>query len=71
MSKLMLPVLTLFVATSVFAQSENNKLQFSSEGIFKTAQFTDLHWDNHSPDYKQTIQTIESVLAIEKPHLTS
>ena len=65
MSKLTLPVLTLFVATSVFAQSENNKLQFSSEGIFKTAQFTDLHWDNHSPECEQTIQTIESVLALK------
>lgn len=69
MRKFTLSVLTLFVAAIAIAQNENNKLQFSSEGTFKIAQFTDLHWDHNSPKCEQTIQTIESVLAIEKPNL--
>lgn len=42
---------------------------FFREGLFKIAQFTDLHWDERSANTRQTIATIRAVLDQEKPDL--
>ena len=45
------------------------QLKFNRGKTFKVAQFTDIHWDNNSENCLKTIETIESVLKIEKPDL--
>ncbi|WP_423127924.1 PA14 domain-containing protein [Gaoshiqia sp. Z1-71] len=51
--------------------SAQNKIQFQfrKDRTFKIAQFTDIHWDNHSPACTKTFETIEHVLKTEKPDL--
>jgi hypothetical protein len=49
------------------APPEKNRLQFNSEGKFKIAQFTDLHYVNGSPNSAVTTETIQYVLETEKP----
>lgn len=52
----------------ILAQS-NIQFQFRKDHTFKIAQFTDIHWDNASPGCAATIETINHVLATEKPDL--
>uniref|UniRef100_A0AB33J4Y8 Metallophosphoesterase n=1 Tax=Prevotella sp. GTC17259 TaxID=3236795 RepID=A0AB33J4Y8_9BACT len=55
----------LFVATAVHAQQ---RLAFH-DGTFKIAQFTDIHWDESSPNCPKTIAAIDAVIAAEKPDM--
>lgn len=59
----------LFFASSLSAKDNSIKLVFNTNGLFKIAQFTDLHWSHTSPDCAKTIATIQYVLEAEKPDL--
>jgi len=50
-------------------QGADRKLRFNEAGQFKIAQFTDLHWDDTSPNVEQTKAVIEHVLETEKPNI--
>lgn len=50
-------------------QATMAKLRFNNEGLFKIAQFTDLHWDEASPNCAQTKAVIQHVLEMEQPDL--
>lgn len=54
-----------FFTTTVYAQQ---RLTFHN-GTFKIAQFTDIHWDEKSPNCLQTIAAINSVIADEHPDM--
>ncbi|WP_262245049.1 metallophosphoesterase [Parapedobacter soli] len=45
------------------------KLRFNSDGHFKIAQFTDLHWEDASPNSARTKEVILHILAAEQPDL--
>lgn len=62
---LLLIILVSTIPVGIFAQP---KLHFEN-GVFKIAQFTDLHWDDKSPNCAETTNTIKKVLEMEKPHL--
>ena len=57
-----------FGSMSSFSK-ENIKFRFNKAGQFKIAQFTDIHWNNTSPNCAKTIETIKAVLEAEKPDL--
>lgn len=44
-------------------------LAFDSEGLFKIAQFTDVHWNPTSPHNAQTKAVIQHILQTEQPDL--
>ena len=69
--KIMILVAVLFILSSVLPLSAQNKIQFQfrKDHTFKIAQFTDIHWDNNSPNCAKTIETIQHVLTIEKPDI--
>ncbi len=46
-----------------------HQFKFRSDHTFKIVQFTDIHWNNNSPKCVQTTETINLVLATEKPDL--
>ncbi len=50
-------------------KASTSKLRFDAEGKFKIAQFTDLHWDNASPNSAKTEAVIRHVLDAERPDL--
>jgi len=62
---ILLLILWVTIAAGGFAQAN---LRFEN-GVFKIAQFTDLHWDDKSSNCIETTKTIKSVLDQEKPHL--
>lgn len=45
------------------------ELRFDETGIFKIAQFTDLHWDDTSPNCDETRAVIQAVLETEQPDI--
>lgn len=51
--------------------SEETKLslRYTDNGLFKIAQFTDMHWDNSSSNTAKTISSIKYILETEKPDL--
>jgi hypothetical protein len=63
----------VFLATITFAACQPatspNKIQlkFNNDGVFKIAQFTDLHFVDGSPNSAKTEATIKYVLQTEKP----
>lgn len=57
-----------FFVIAVFKVDAQNKLHFE-KGVFKIAQFTDLHWNDNSPKCSETINTIQKVLETERPDL--
>jgi len=59
----------LLCLTAMASSKENIKLRFDRKGQFKIAQFTDIHWDNKSPNCSKTVEVIKSVLSTEKPDL--
>jgi len=64
-------IIAAFSNTS-FSQNggEKNMLKFNSEGKFKIAQFTDVHWNNDKKDEcDKTIQSFLAVVKNEKPDL--
>lgn len=67
MKKYLFIVATLFCATVSFAQKGNIQLKFNKDGCFKIAQFTDIHWSDHSPHCSKTIEVIKQVLVAERP----
>lgn len=68
--KLTLLVLLLsFQVISPLSAQQKIQLQFRNDHTFKIAQFTDLHWDNNSPQCAATAETIRKVLSSEKPDL--
>lgn len=44
-----------------------NTLKFNTQGQFKIAQFTDIHWDNNSENCPKVAASIKHVLETEKP----
>lgn len=64
----LLLVLTVGLVSELQAQAKI-QFQFRKDHTFKIAQFTDIHWDHASPDCSKTIETINHVLATEKPDL--
>lgn len=61
-------ILIIFASLLSFGAIAQTQLSFDN-GVFKIAQFTDLHWSDNSPNCEQTINTINKVLEIEQPHL--
>lgn len=58
-----------FLFFTLSAKDNSVKLTFNEKGVFKIAQFTDLHWSHTSPDCAKTTATIQYVLETEKPDL--
>ncbi len=68
----MLNILFLIFAVLVvqpLSAQKNIQLKFGKEHTFKIAQFTDIHWENNSPECAKTIETIQFVLNVENPDL--
>ncbi|MDR0349512.1 MAG: metallophosphoesterase [Tannerella sp.] len=63
--------ITLFnlLCVALSAKDTSIKLAFNEKGLFKIAQFTDLHWSHTSPGCAKTTATIQYVLETEKPDL--
>lgn len=60
----------LFLSISVLSYGQTDiQFRFNKDGQFKVAQFTDIHWDNNSPNCVETTATINHVLATEKPDI--
>lgn len=57
----------ILLALNVLASYARPVLRFRPDGTFRVAQFTDLHWDDKSPNCAKTVATIQAVLAQEKP----
>lgn len=49
--------------------AEGPQLKFKTDGTFKIAQFTDIHWDPASENNHKTIELIKLILQEEKPDL--
>jgi hypothetical protein len=62
-------LLLLLNAFSQASAQSKIQLQFRNDHTFKIAQFTDMHWDNNSPQCAATTETIRKVLSAEKPDL--
>ncbi|HEY9551805.1 MAG TPA: metallophosphoesterase, partial [Prevotella sp.] len=60
--------LILFLAVAAHVLWAQQRLAFSN-GKFKIAQFTDIHWDARSANCTQTEATIRAVIEAEKPRL--
>jgi hypothetical protein len=70
LKKLSLLLLLLIVQIAKPLSAQNKiQFQFRNDHTFKIAQFTDLHWDNNSPQCAATTETIRKVLSSEKPDL--
>lgn len=63
--------MSVLSVTGISSLSGQTKIefQFRKDHTFKIAQFTDLHWDNNSPNCSKTIETIQHVLNAEHPDL--
>ena len=63
-------LITLTIGLNSFQTlGSQHTFKFRKDHTFKVAQFTDIHWNNNSPKCAQTIETINLVLATEKPDL--
>ena len=72
MKKLIFILAALALAVSCTNERGSGKpeLRFNSEGEFKIAQYTDLHWDEEVPEEVEIIKNIiRGVTAAEKPDL--
>ena len=58
----------LFACLILFGAYAQKSVAFR-EGKLKIVQLTDIHWDPQSKNCAQTAQTIEAVLALEKPDI--
>ena len=58
----------LFASLILFGAYAQKSVAFR-EGKLKIVQLTDIHWDPQSKNCAQTAQTIEAVLALEKPDI--
>lgn len=58
----------LFASLILFGAYAQKSVAFR-EGKLKIVQLTDIHWDPQSKNCAQTTQTIETVLALEKPDI--
>ncbi|MDO5665478.1 MAG: metallophosphoesterase family protein [Bacteroidia bacterium] len=65
MRKVLLGCLFLLIFTSVEAQ----KLNFNKNGLFKIAQFTDVHYVHGNPKSDTALMVIQRVLDAEKPDM--
>ncbi len=65
-----LVLLSIILIPAFPVSGQNNTLfKFRKDNTFKIAQFTDIHWDNNSRNCTVTKETIENILAAEKPDL--
>lgn len=62
-------ILTALFASLILLGSYAQKSVAFREGKLKIVQLTDIHWDPQSKNCAQTAQTIEAVLALEKPDI--
>lgn len=63
-------IFSLILSVCLTTNAQNNiQLKFNTNGQFKVAQFTDIHWDNKSPNCSKTTAVIKYVLENEKPDL--
>ena len=62
-------ILTALFASLIFLGAYAQKSVAFKEGKLKIVQLTDIHWDPQSKNCAQTAQTIEAVLALEKPDI--
>lgn len=62
-------ILTALFASLIFLGAYAQKSVAFKEGKLKIVQLTDIHWDPQSKNCAQTAQTIETVLALEKPDI--
>lgn len=62
-------ILTALFASLIFLGAYAQKSVAFREGKLKIVQLTDIHWDPQSKNCAQTAQTIEAVLALEKPDI--
>ncbi|RHJ93037.1 PA14 domain-containing protein [Parabacteroides bouchesdurhonensis] len=67
MKKIFLLAVVLLLSVPVILPARE-KLSFK-DGKFKIVQFTDMHWDNKSPNCAQTTATIQAVLKVEQPDI--
>lgn len=62
-------ILTALFASLIFLGAYAQKSVAFKEGKLKIVQLTDIHWDPQSKNCAQTAQTIEAILALEKPDI--
>ena len=62
-------ILTALFASLILLGAYAQKSVAFREGKLKSVQLTDIHWDPQSKNCAQTAQTIEAVLALEKPDI--
>ena len=62
-------ILTALFACLILLGAYAQKSIAFREGKLKIVQLTDIHWDPQSKNCAQTAQTIEAVLALEKPDI--
>lgn len=62
-------ILTALFACLILLGAYAQKSVAFREGKLKIVQLTDIHWDPQSKNCAQTAQTIEAVLALEKPDI--
>lgn len=62
-------ILTALFACLILLGAYAQKSIAFKEGKLKIVQLTDIHWDPQSKNCAQTAQTIEAVLALEKPDI--
>ena len=62
-------ILTALFACLILLGAYAQKSIAFKEGKLKIVQLTDIHWDPQSKNCAQTTQTIETVLALEKPDI--
>ena len=62
-------ILTALFASLILLGAYAQKSVAFREGKLKIVQLTDIHWDPQSKNCAQTAQTIETVLALEKPDI--
>ena len=62
-------ILTALFASLILLGAYAQKSVAFREGKLKIVQLTDIHWDPQSKNCVQTAQTIEAVLALEKPDI--
>jgi len=55
--------------TEITQNDSRPELKFSSNGTFKIAQFTDIHWNPASENNHKTLENIRHVIETEKPDL--
>ena len=63
----------VFLATVILSSSAQpkNKLHFNSDGTFKIAQFTDIHYKPGVPESEPSLELIKYILETEQPDLVA